>query len=110
MSMKGNEMSKLCGHVNKHSLGLDSLPDNMTCFLPPGHEGPHRGKHKTRFVTYKFKDRKVVEKNEEIRDAESEWLDEANVPVDFDKPVREIKPKSLAEQEFGEHAKEILGG
>lgn len=37
-------MSK-CGHVNKHSRGVDGKPDNLECHLEAGHSGPHEAYH-----------------------------------------------------------------
>jgi len=100
---------ELCGHVNRHSAGVDGLPDNMECFLLKGHEGLHRGKHMTRFVTHKVEKKKIVAELETLRETESEWSDGASIPVSAI-PVVEIKPKTLAEQEFGDFAKTVLAG
>jgi len=36
---------ELCGHINRHSLGLDGKPDNLACTLPKGHTGNHSAEH-----------------------------------------------------------------
>ncbi len=43
---------EVCGHINKHSFGVDGKPDNPVCFLKPGHDGLHRGKHFRRTFRY----------------------------------------------------------
>jgi hypothetical protein len=102
---------ELCGHVNRHSMGVDGLPDNMTCFRPKGHDGLHRGKHLVRFTVHQKDGKRII--GEVVRQElvqESEWSDGAGIPFEDTPPVVEIKPKSLAEQEFGEFAKTVLGG
>lgn len=34
-----------CGHINRHSVGVDGKPDNLECTLPAGHSGPHSAPH-----------------------------------------------------------------
>lgn len=34
-----------CGHINRHSIGVDGKPDNLECTLPAGHSGPHSAPH-----------------------------------------------------------------
>lgn len=36
---------KLCGHINRHSIGADGKPDNLACTLPEGHVGLHQAPH-----------------------------------------------------------------
>lgn len=35
----------LCGHINRHSYGVDGKPDELSCDLPLGHEGNHGAWH-----------------------------------------------------------------
>jgi hypothetical protein len=35
----------ICGHVNRHSFGVDGKPDNLQCTLPKGHDGLHSAQH-----------------------------------------------------------------
>lgn len=96
-----------CGHVNKHSFGIDGKPDNMKCHLPKGHDGPHKGAHVRRVYDRKYVQKRLVDKTYKDVEEESEWLDGAGeYPTTF---PAEIKPPSLAEQEFGVEAKIILG-
>jgi len=102
----------LCGHINRHSLGVDGEPDGMTCFLPKGHElneetKLHRGRHMTRYVRHIKEGKRIVGETYEDRETESEWSDGASIPIG---PVAEIKPKTLAEQEFGINAEIVMKG
>lgn len=105
------EADELCGHINRHSLGVDGLPDNMSCILPKGHPGAHRGRHLVRRTVHQVEKKHIVgEKVTSEKEEESEWLDGAGIPVDEAPAVVEIKPKTLAEQEFGVNAKTVMSG
>lgn len=75
---------KLCGHVNKHSLGTDRKPDEMKCDLPDGHAGNHQGVH---IELQRVEDAQIVDGSEviSVRYEEVEvrrgWNDMAGVPV-----------------------------
>lgn len=74
------EAVELCGHINRHSNGVDGKPDNLACEKPLGHSGNHGAMH------------------EELRSFGEgggtepkgftwrEWLDIAGTPVDQIKP------------------------
>jgi len=76
--------AKKCGHINRHSIGLDRKLDNLECDLPQGHEGNHQGNHKE---YQKTEDVKIVNGEETItiRYKEVEvrrgWTDMAGTPV-----------------------------
>lgn len=110
MTQPDLEKLPVCGHVNRHSVGVDGQLDNIKCYLPTGHAGPHRGKHMQRFSHHVVEKKHIVAEPYEDKEVESEWLDGAGVPVDPTVSSGEIKPKSLAEQEFGDYAKSVLGG
>lgn len=98
----------ICGHVNRHSFGVDGKPDNPTCFLEAGHTPPHKGKHLRRNYRYDRVGKKFV--SVFVGDVEeiAEWHDGAGeVPTSF---PPEIPAKTLAEEDFGENAKAILAG
>lgn len=99
-----------CGHVNQHA-GLDGKGKPIVCTLEKGHIGLHRGAFVKKMVTRKYSDsspHRLVSKSVEYKEAETEWSDAAGIiPTSY---PDEIKPPSMAEQEFGpEIGKQIVG-
>jgi hypothetical protein len=75
---------ELCGHVNRHSLGLDKKQDGLACDLRKGHHGDHEGWH----IEYeKHEVTKIVKGEEETNivyepvQVRRQWGDAAGVPV-----------------------------
>ena len=99
-----------CGHINRQSIGVDGQPDNCSCFLEKGHKGPHKGKHIMRTHVHKVEEKRIVGEVSTDIETEAEWLDGASVPFGETPPVKEIPPKSLAEQEFGINAASVMKG
>lgn len=86
---------EVCGHVNRHSVGLDKKLDNMSCDLRPGHHGDHEGWH----TEYQRHDETRIVKGEEETfavyeavDIRRQWSDAAGIPV------AEIPPPPPPEQ------------
>jgi hypothetical protein len=79
----------VCGHVNKHSLGPDGKPDNLSCTLDPGHSGPHAAEH-YEVHYFKAEHRKGGRVLRPKRDYEGpvlrHWADEAGTPPDQIEP------------------------
>jgi hypothetical protein len=100
---------KLCGHINRHSHGIDNKPDNLSCTMPLGHTGDHGALHKEASyssVTVKDTDRSKPRPTGKHNIIEYEvfayWNDMAGTPVDQIKPPPEIVSTTpLADEDFG---------
>lgn len=93
---------KVCGHVNRHSVGLDKKLDYMLCDKPPGHSGDHEGDH---LEWEKHEETSIVHGEEEIRVFYAEvvlrrqWNDAAGVEVKNIPPPVAAPQLSLADLE-----------
>jgi hypothetical protein len=87
-----------CGHINRHSIGVDGKPDNLECTLDSGHPGAHSAPHheiaKQLSGTLEDEDRDVFEtKYDEQGELYYEghplrsWTDAAGIPAKEIKPV-----------------------
>jgi hypothetical protein len=92
-----------CGHVNKHSLGVDRKPDNLACTLEKGHEGNHSALHFESSTQLSPMLSEAEQNKYNIIDGddgktyyegyiERHWTDDAGIPAS------EIKPRSPGEQ------------
>jgi hypothetical protein len=79
----------VCGHINRHSLGPNGKPDNLSCTMKPGHSGPHSAMHyeKNYFPAEHKKGGEIMEPK---LDYEGEiirhWADQAGTPADKIEP------------------------
>jgi hypothetical protein len=81
-----------CGHINRHSIGIDNKPDNPACDLPKGHAGDHHGVHKMKVERERFYERetgRLLKIEYDEAEAETHWSDMAGTPV------KDIKPGPL---------------
>ena len=104
------EKEKVCGHINRHSYGVDGKLDNLACVLPTGHRGDHSAPHVEESITHMRE--KTGRITGEIRDKKTVtafWGDMAGTPVDQIPVPKEIKPPSMAELEFGAEGAKSLG-
>lgn len=77
--------SKLCGHVNMHSLGVDGKLDFPTCTLDNGHSGDHYGKHRMQVEGGREYDRiygKLIDIKYTVVEGDVWWNDAAGIPVE----------------------------
>lgn len=87
------ETGELCGHINRHSYGVNGKLDNLSCEKEKGHEGNHGAWHFERHYGPALQD----DINPRIYhpqlswegDRWTEWNDDAGTPVEL------IKPKPL---------------
>ena len=107
-----------CGHVNRHSFGMDGKPDNLACTLEKGHTGDHCAVHDERATSISgaltpeemnnYKDAIIDGKKYYVASVNRFWKDIAGTPAN------EIKPGSPGEElvqykdpEIASQAKEI---
>lgn len=89
-----------CGHVNKHSFGIDGKPDNLQCTLEKGHEGLHSALHHEEGTQLSgmldTSEQETFEWNEERKVYEGyilrHWDDMAGIPA------KDIKPRNPGEE------------
>jgi hypothetical protein len=82
-----------CGHVNRHSIGLDKKPDNVACDLPKGHGGDHEGEHEEYVKEYDTRIENGIEITRTILVAVKrrvQWGDMAGIP--FSQIPRPLPP------------------
>jgi hypothetical protein len=100
---------ELCGHINRHSYGIDGQLDNLACDLPKGHAGDHSAMHKEVNVSHmRDVNRKVTGEIRNEYKVRAYWGDAAGIPVGQLPPTPEIQPPTMLELEFGKDvAKQI---
>ena len=88
----------LCGHVNRHSLGVNNKLDNLKCDLKNGHSGDHSGVHTE---LQRAEDTQIINGEEVIKvtyekvDVRRGWTAMAGTPVSEMPVPPEPKPATL---------------
>ena len=77
-----------CGHVNTHSYGMDSKPDNCTCTRVIGHEDNHSALHEEADPA----------NPEAVTEIEREWSDAVDRPPYIPPTAEEIERGMQAQQ------------
>ena len=105
VSEKPAETGK-CGHLTRHSHGIDGKHDNLACTREPGHDGNHGAEHlelvESPVGTIEIGRKKYVKKN-----IYREWSDVAGTPVS-QIPLQPI-PRTASEQQKMDLAKMVFG-
>lgn len=70
-----------CGHVNRHSLGLDNQPDSLACARDSGHDGLHGAAHLEFVESTAAAAETIGRKRYERKKVYREWSDMAGIPV-----------------------------
>jgi len=80
------EAADVCGHINRHSKGIDGKLNYLSCDLEPEHEGFHSAIHYTRRLGMSYRDednqRKVIRDIEFEGEERVTWTDMAGTPVE----------------------------
>lgn len=88
-----------CGHINRHSIGLDRKPDNVACDKPKGHNGDHEGEHEEYIKFYETTIENGVEITRVKLVAEKrrvQWGDMAGIPFDKIPRPAPLPPPTLS--------------
>ena len=98
----------ICGHINKHHIGLSGRLEALTCELPDGHEGDHEADYECLRVTdgsieqEDLPHKTVGGKEYVVTTERAEWSDGAEIPAREIKPdlvqLAEIKQKRIVSQ------------
>ena len=95
----------LCGHINRHSLGTNNKPDNLSCTLPSGHSGDHEALHAELIESNRDYNEKgaVVHIDYEERKFLRQWNDMAGIPLE------KIQIMPLPEKQLSSFEKAMRG-
>ena len=96
---------EICGHVNRHSYGVDRELDNITCDLPKGHDGDHSAMHDELQKTENVKivdGTEVVSVTYETIQQRRGWTDMAGTPVS------QITPGTVEQPSLEEVEKRVM--
>ena len=100
------EIRAKCGHINRHSLGIKGMPDDLACELDPGHPGNHKAMH-MEYVPDDKGDTIISKRPHLLKKVEREWSDMAGTPAkDIMPGVLEKTPEELAKIQM---VKDFLG-
>ena len=90
-----------CGHINRHSLGLDNKADNLACTRDRGHDGLHGADHLELVESTAANAEAIGRKRYERKKVFREWSDQAGTPVSQIQPQAiPLRPEDQAKIEL----------